>query len=99
MSYRVEGKYQITSSIIYSRSIMVGYIVFLSCLEFAVLNSLYQDTILKSKQVICLENIYLKDVMCVLPMLYGKSLIFHLLLMLLYAKRRRSGNRALIINV
>jgi bloom syndrome protein len=68
---------------------MLDYIVFLSCLEFAVLNSLYQDTIFKPKQVICLENIYLKkDVMCVLPTGYGKSLIFHLLPMLLYAKRR-----------
>jgi hypothetical protein len=36
---------------------MLGYIAFLSCLEFAVLNSVYQNTILKPKQVICLENV------------------------------------------
>ena len=66
---------------------MLDYIVFLSCLEFALLNSAYKCTILKPKQVICLETLYLqKDVMCVLPTGYGKSLIFHLLPMLLFAK-------------
>jgi hypothetical protein len=33
---------------------MLDYIAFLSCLEFAVLNSLYEDKILKPKQVLCL---------------------------------------------
>ena len=57
-------------------------LAFLSCLEFAVLNSVYRDAILKLKQVICLESIYLnRDVMCVLPTGYGKSLIFHMLLL------------------
>ena len=66
---------------------MLEYIAFLYCLEFAVLNSLYCDTILKPKQVVCLESIFLqKDVMCVLPTGYGKSLIFHLVPMLLFAK-------------
>lgn len=68
---------------------MLDYITFLTCLEFAVLNSLYQETTLKPKQVVCLENVYLqKDVMCVLPTGYGKSLIFLLLPMLLFAKSK-----------
>ena len=32
--------------------------LFLSCLEFAILNSLYSEFILKPKQVICLENVF-----------------------------------------
>ena len=56
-------------------------------MEFALLNSAYQNAILKPKQVICLESLYLQqDVMCVLPTGYGKSLIFHLLPMLLFIK-------------
>ena len=66
---------------------MADHITFLCCLEFALLNSLYQEIIFKPKQVLCLESVYLqKDVMCVLPTGYGKSLIFHLLPMLLFAK-------------
>jgi superfamily II DNA helicase RecQ len=66
---------------------MFDYIAFLSCLEFALLNSVYKGIILKPKQVLCLESAYLeKDVMCVLPTGYGKSLIFHLLPMLIFAK-------------
>ena len=66
---------------------MLEYIAFLYCLEFAVLNSLYCNTILKPKQVVCLESIFLQnDVLCVLPTGYGKSLIFHLVPMLLFAK-------------
>ena len=72
---------------------MLDYIAFLSCLEFAVLNGENQNTIFKPKQVICLENVYLeKDVMCVLPTGYGKSLIFHLLPMLLFAKFKLCGD-------
>lgn len=72
---------------------MLEYIAFLSCLEFAVLNSLYCDTIFKPKQVICLENIFLqKDVLCILPTGYGKSLIFHLAPMLLFAKSKLEGD-------
>ena len=72
---------------------MLDYIAFLACLEFAVLNSLYKETILKPKQVLCLENAYLQnDVMCVLPTGYGKSLIFHLLPMLLFAKYKLPGD-------
>lgn len=66
---------------------MFDYIAFLSCVEFALLNSVYKGIILKPKQVLCLEGVYLgKDVMCVLPTGYGKSLIFHLLPMLIFAK-------------
>ena len=72
---------------------MADYIAFLCCLEFALLNSLYQEVILKPKQVLCLESVYLKnDVMCVLPTGYGKSLIFHLLPLLLFAKYKLRGD-------
>ena len=66
---------------------MLEYLAFLSCLEFAVLNSMYENRILKPKQVLCMETLYRnKDVVCVLPTGYGKSLIFHLLPMLLFVK-------------
>ena len=69
----------------------------MSCLEFALLSSGYQNTILKLKQVVCLENIYLEiDVMSVLPTGYGNSLLFHLLLMLLFAKFKLLGNLHLL---
>ena len=56
---------------------MLDYVVLLSCLQFAVSNSVYYNTILKPKQVLCLEYVYLKnDVLCV----------FHLTLM--FAKAR-----------
>ena len=62
----------------FSTTSMLEYIAFLSCLEFAVLNSMYEHRILKPKQVLCMESLYLnKDLMCVLPTGYGKSLIFH----------------------
>ena len=62
--------------------------VFLSCLEFAVLNSLYNEVILKPKQVICLEKVFLNtDVLAVLPTGFGKSLIFCLIPALLFAKK------------
>jgi superfamily II DNA helicase RecQ len=68
---------------------MLDYIVFLSCLEFAVLNSFYDEIVFKPKQVVCLESMYLQnDVMCVLPTGYGKSLVFHLLPMLLFVRGR-----------
>ena len=72
---------------------MLECIAFLSCLEFALLNSVYQDIIMKPKQVLCLESVYMQnDVMCVLPTGYGKSLIFHLLPMLLFAKLKLRGD-------
>ena len=33
---------------------------FLSCLEFALLNSVYKEIILKPKQVLCLESVYVR---------------------------------------
>lgn len=66
---------------------MLEFSAFLACLEFAVLNSAYHNNILKPKQVLCLESIYLrKDVICILPTGYGKSLIFHLTPMLMFAR-------------
>ena len=76
---------------------------FLSCLEFAILNSLYSEIILKPKQVICLENIFLNlDILAILPTGYGKSLIFCLLPALLFAKKngvKCIGNIASIVIV
>ena len=61
----------------------------MSCLDIALINSVYNEIILKPKQVLCLESAYLeKDVMCVLQTGYGKSLIFHLLSMLLFAEHK-----------
>ena len=61
---------------------------FLLCLEFAILNSLFCEVVLKPKQVICLEKVFLNlDILAVLPTGYGKSLIFYLLPALLYAKK------------
>ena len=72
---------------------MLDHVAFLCCLEFAVLNSVYQDAVLKPKQVISLESVYFqKDVVCVLPTGYGKSLIFHLLPLLLFAKFKLRGD-------
>ena len=82
------------ASVLFSFSpfVMLDYIAFLSCLEFAVLNSLYQETILKPKQVLCLESTYLeKDLIRVLPTGYRKSLIFHLLPRLLVSQWRSKG--------
>jgi len=53
---------------------------FLSCLQTALLSAGYDDIILKVKQVICLESLYLKkDLVAVLPTGYGKSLVFQVL--------------------
>jgi bloom syndrome protein len=66
----------------------MDYSIFLSCLHFAVSNSVYCNVVLKPKQVICLEHIFFNfDVLCVLPTGYGKSLIFHLVPALLFAKK------------
>ena len=66
---------------------VIPHLLFLSCLHQAVVNSSYWNIVLKSKQVFGLEKIYLgKDVLCVLPTGYGKSLIFHLLPVLLFFK-------------
>ena len=73
---------------------------FLSCLEFAILNSLYCDVVLKPKQVICLEKIFLNlDILTVLPTGYRKSLIFYLLPALLYAKKHGVPKRKEQVNI
>ena len=54
--------------------------LFLSCLQFAIQSSLYSEVVLKPKQVICFENVFLNlDVLAILPTGYGKSLIFCLI--------------------
>jgi ATP-dependent DNA helicase RecQ len=46
------------------------------------------EVILKPKQVICLEKIFLNlDILAILPTGYGKSLIFCLIPALLFAKK------------
>ena len=53
---------------------------FLSCVQTALLSAGYDNIILKVKQVICLESLYLKkDLVAVLPTGYGKSLVFQVL--------------------
>ena len=55
-------------------------VMFYSSLQAAVLNSIYSNINFKVKQVVCLQAIYRgRDVVAVLPMGYGKSMIFHLL--------------------
>jgi superfamily II DNA helicase RecQ len=77
---------------------MMDYFAFFSCLHFAVSNSVYYNTILKPKQVICLEHIFFHhDVLCVLPTGYGKSLIFHLVPALLFAKEKYLIDRGLCL--
>ena len=67
---------------------MLVFIAFFACLEFVMSNSSYNNIILKSKQVTCLESLYLgKDVVCVLPNGYGKSLVFHLLPLLMFTRK------------
>ena len=74
---------------------MLEYIAFFSCLQFAISNSIYWNSILKPKQVISLEHLYLnRDVICVLPTGYGKSLICHLLPWLLFAKKYMNENQS-----
>ena len=63
---------------------------FLTCLHVAITNSPYWNIVLKPKQIIALENIFIgKDVLGVLPTGYAKSLIFHLLPVLLFCKSLR----------
>ncbi len=61
---------------------------FLLCLHFSIIHSLYSDVILKPKQVICLEKIFLgEDILAILPTGYGKSLIYQLLPLILFRKK------------
>ncbi|XP_068689205.1 ATP-dependent DNA helicase RecQ-like [Montipora capricornis] len=53
---------------------------FLRCVQKAPLSDGYDDIILKVKQVIYLESLYLKkDLVALLPTGYGKSLVFQVL--------------------
>ena len=66
-------------------------LAFLSCLQFAIQNSSFNHIILKSKQVLCLEYIFLqRDTLAVLPTGYGKSLVFYLTPALLFAKKNQN---------
>ncbi|XP_068692465.1 ATP-dependent DNA helicase Q1-like [Montipora foliosa] len=61
--------------------------MFFSNLQRAISESSYWNVNLKPKQVKCLEAIYLgRVVVAVLPTGYGKSIIFHLLPVLLFGK-------------
>ena len=72
---------------------MLEFIAFLTCLEFAILNSAYNNIILKPKQVVCLETIYMgNDLICILPTGYGKSLIFHLIPCLMFARNNKQDD-------
>ncbi len=64
---------------------------FLSCVQSALLSAGYDNIILKVKQILCMESIYLKkDIVAVLPTGYGKSLVFHVLPGLLASRDARS---------
>ena len=66
--------------------------IFLTWLNFAIVNSLYWNVVLKPKQVICMEKLFLGlDVLAVFPTGYGKSLIFQLLPMLFCGEEREKG--------
>ena len=65
---------------------------FLSCVQSALLSTGYYSIILKVKQVICLESLFLKkkDLVAVLPTGYGKSLFFQVLPRMLSERDSRS---------
>lgn len=66
---------------------------FLSCVQKALLSAGYDNILLKVKQVICLENLYLKkDLVAVLPAGYGKSLVFQVLPRLLRERDARTAS-------
>ena len=68
----------------FSATDMLSYLAFLSCLEFAVLNSLCKNRIVKPKEVLCMVLTQQRWDVC-LPTGNGKSLISHLLPILLLA--------------
>ena len=64
---------------------------FLSCVQSALLSTGYYSIILKVKQVICLESLFLKkDLVAVLSTGYGKSLFFQVLPRMLSERDSRS---------
>ena len=69
--------------------------MFMSSLDFAIQKSLYTNTNLKPKQVLCLQAIYnKKDTVAVLPTGYGKSLVYQLLPSLL---SKRDQQKAIVL--
>ena len=80
-----------------SRKHLVGFkmaLEFLRCVQKALLSAGYEDIILKLKQVICLESLYLKkDLVAVLPTSYGKALVFQVLPRLLREREETRETR------
>ena len=71
---------------------------FLSCVQKALLSAGYDDIILKVKQLICLESLYLKkDLVAVLPTGYGKSLVFQVLPRLLREREERDTRATTLV--
>ena len=66
---------------------------FLSCVQSVLLSTGYNSIILKVKQVVCLESLFLKkDLVAVLLTGYGKSLVFQVLLRMLSDRDSSSMN-------
>ena len=64
---------------------------FLSCVQSALISTGYNSIILKVKQVICLESLFLKqDLVALLSTGYGKSLFFQVLPRMLSERDSRS---------
>ena len=62
---------------------------FLLCLNYSIIRSPYWNKVLRPKQVVSLEKLFLgRDVLAVLPTGYGKSLIYHVLPALFHWKKR-----------
>ena len=60
---------------------------FLSCLQEAITDTVYNGINFKPKQLVCMERIFLRqDTLAVLPTGYGKSVTFHLLPKLLRSR-------------
>lgn len=65
--------------------------MFMRSLHHSITTSYYSNLNLKPKQVKCLEAVYLnRDLVAVLPTGYGKSIIFHLLPLLLFDRNTSS---------
>ena len=75
--------------------------LFLSCLQYSLTNTAYENIIFKPKQVTCLESVFLnRDTLAILPTGYGKSATFHLLPKLLQRRNvieKRSCDHPIVI--
>ena len=72
---------------------------FLSCVQSALLSTGYYSIILKIKQVICLESLFLKkDLVAVLPTGYGKSLFFQVLPRMLSERDNNNNNNFISVS-